>query len=220
MASVEERRRTVRRLVGRTGRGLAEEFGFQVTNSPSNLFQILCLSILLGSMRDYRRAVRAAQALRDRWDSAGPLARSPDGERLRVLREAGAAAQAPKLAGTLRDLAGVVVDRYGGDLRRLRGQAGQDPVRERQLMKQLPGVDDGVVDLFFREVQAPWREIAPFVDRRALTAARKLGLGRTAADLSEISGGRGSEKIAWLAGALARVEMDKSYDTVRDSARA
>lgn len=208
-------------MFSRVGRGLAEASGLRVTNSPANLFQLLCLSILLRGSRDYRPAVRAVQALGDRgWDSAARMAQSSPEERLRVLREAGVGGKAREVAETLGDLARSIVERYRGDLRRLRTQAGQDPAVERKLLRELPGVDDTVVDLFFREAQGPWREIAPFADKRVLSAAGKLGLGRSPADLSAIVGGVESEKIAWLVGALARVDLDKRYDEMRELARA
>jgi hypothetical protein len=215
MAVTEEKRRTVRRLVGRTRRGFAEDWGFRVTNSPANLFQLLYLSILLRGRGDYRRAVRTAQALRDRgWDSAARMAASSHEERFRVVRDAGQWRTARDLATALGDLAQAIVDRYQGDLRRLRTQAHSDSGRERQLLRELPGVDDEVVDLFFRDVQAPWREVAPFADRRALAAARKLGLGRSVQDLSDLTGSRESEKLAWLVGALAHIDLDNSYDQI------
>lgn len=220
MATLEEKRRMVRRLFGTTGRGFAETLGFRVTSSPSSLFQLLCLSILLHRVRDYGSAARAARALRDHgWDSAARMAASSTEERSRVLQENGGDRRAQELAATLGDLAKTVVQRYAGDLRRLRTQARQDAGRERKLLRDLPGVDEAVADLFFREAQAVWREIAPFADRRALGAASKLGLGRSAAELSEITGGVESEKIAWLVGALVRVDLDKRYDEVREYAR-
>ncbi len=48
-------------------------------------------------------------------------------------------------------------------------------------------------------------------DRRALTAARRLGLGRSAEDLAGLAGGRESERLAWLVGALARVDLEGRY---------
>jgi hypothetical protein len=155
--------------------------------------------------------------MRDRgWDSAVRMSRSRYDERLAVLRDIGAPRDAHEIAAKVGDLALTVVDRYRGDLRRLRTQARNDPGRQRALLGELPAVDDEVVDLFFREVQAVWREIAPFADRRALTAARRLGLGRSAGDLATLAGTGESERLAWLVGSLARVDLDNSYDAVRE----
>ena len=212
--SMEEKKRVVRRLAG-SGRGFADQHGFRVTNNPASLFQVLYLSILLRRPGDPRRAAQAAGALRDRgWDSAARMARSLHETRAAVLRSCGRR-DADELATTLGDLALLVVQRYRGDLRRLRAAAQYDSTRERDQLKRLPGVDDEVVDLFFREVQALWREVPPCADRRALSAARKLGLGRTADELATLAGSRESEKLAWLVGALAMVDLDRQIPANR-----
>ncbi|MEV0430647.1 hypothetical protein [Micromonospora sp. NPDC050495] len=211
IASIEDKKRLVRRLAG-DGRGFAEQYGFRVTNNPAQLFQVLYLSVLLARRGDFRKAVDAAAALRDAgWDSAARMARSLHEDRVRVLRGAGQRGDVDALAATLGDLARTVVDRYRGDLRRLRTGAHQDPARERRLLTALPGVDDAVADLFLREAQAVWREVAPVADRRALAAARRLGLGRSAQDLAGLAGSGESERLAWLVGALARVDLEKRY---------
>ncbi|MEV4759692.1 hypothetical protein AB0J86_31985 [Micromonospora sp. NPDC049559] len=218
MNSVEERKRLVRRLIG-TGRGFAEQYGFRVTNNPGSLFQVLYLAILLGRSGDAGRAVQTAAALRDQgWDSPARMARSLHEARAKVLRSCGRR-DADELASLLGDLARTVVERYRGDLRRLRVTARYDPGAERKLLGQLPGVDDEVIVLFLREVQALWREAAPVADRRSLAAARKLRLGRSADDLAELAGGGESERLAWLVGALARVDVERRYDEITQSAR-
>lgn len=211
ISSIEDKKRLVRRLAG-DGRGFAERYGFRVVNNPSQLFQVLYLSVLLARRGDFRKAVDTASALRDAgWDSAARMARSLHEDRARVLRAAGQRGDVAALADTLGDLARTIVDRYRGDLRRLRTEAHQDPARERRMLTALPGVDDEVADLFLREAQAVWREVAPVADRRALAAARRLGLGRSAADLAGLAGSGESERLAWLVGALARVDLEKRY---------
>lgn len=212
--STEQRRRLVRRLMS-GGRGFAEEYGFPVTNNPSSLFQLLYLSVLLQRTRDFQRAAATARDLRDRgWDSAARMAASSHEARARALREAGWR-DVDQLASVLGDLALAVAQRYRGDLRRLRSPAAYESQRERELLTTLPGVDNGVADLFLREVQALWPEVVPVADRRALAAARKLGLGRSARDLAELIGWRESERLAWLVGALARVDLENRYAQVR-----
>ncbi|MFE9694890.1 hypothetical protein [Micromonospora sp. NPDC005806] len=210
ISSIEEKKRLVRRLAG--DRGFAEWYGFRVLNNPSQLFQVLYLSVLLARRGDFRKAVDTALALRDAgWDSAARMARSLHEDRVRVLRAAGQRGDVDGLADTLGDLARITVNRYRGDLRRLRTGAHQDPARERRMLTALPGVDDEVADLFLREAQAVWREVAPVADRRALVAARRLGLGRSAEDLAGLAGSGESERLAWLVGALARVDLEKRY---------
>lgn len=207
---VEDRKRLARRLAG-GGRGFAEQYGFRVTNNPASLFQVLYLAVLLARRGDFRRALDGARALRDEgWDSAARLARSLHQDRVRVLRDSGQRGDVDALADVLGDLALTVVERYRGDLRRLRAVAHHDPAAERALLADLPGVDEQVVDLFLREAQALWREVAPVADRRALVAARRLGLGRSADDLAGLASGE-SEQLAWLVGALARVDLEHRY---------
>ncbi|WP_174537537.1 hypothetical protein [Micromonospora chalcea] len=211
---VADKKRLARRLAG-DGRGFAESFGFRVTNNPAQLFQVLYLSVLLARRGDFHRAVDAATALRDAgWDTAARMARSRHEDRVRALRAAGLRGDLAGLADTLGDLARTVVDTYRGDLRRLRTAARQDPAGERRLLTALPGVDDEVCDLFLREAQALWREAAPVADRRALAAARRLGLGRTAGDLAGLAGSGESERLSWLVGALARVDLERRYAEV------
>lgn len=220
MGGTEEQKRLVRRLIG-SGRGLAEAWGFRVTNNPANLFQLLYLSILLRPRGDYQKAMNTALALRDRgWDSPARMARALQADRFRLIRDVSHRRDAQEVAAVLGDLALTVSERYRGDLRRLRTESRQDPHRIRAQLVELPGVDDDVVDLFFREVQAIWPEVAPSADRRALTAARRLGLGRSPAELAALAGGRESERLAWLVGALARVELEKRYGDFREPARA
>ncbi|MFG1650341.1 hypothetical protein ACGFIE_10450 [Micromonospora sp. NPDC049275] len=207
---VEDRKRLARRLAG-SGRGFAEQYGFRVTNNPASLFQVLYLAVLLARRGDFRRALDGARALRDEgWDSAARLARSLHTDRVRVLRDSGQRGDVDALADVLGDLARTVVERYRGDLRRLRAVAHHEPAAERALLADLPGVDEQVVELFLREAQALWREVAPVADRRALVAARRLGLGRSADDLAGLASGE-SEQLAWLVGALARVDLEHRY---------
>jgi hypothetical protein len=215
----EEKRRMVRRLLAHVGRGYAEAYGFSVTSNPASLFRLLLLAVLTAGQRDHRQAVGIARALVARgWDSAARLAGSPIAQRVAVLREAGAGRAAERLAGGLGDLATAVVERYHGDLRRLRGEARRERAAVRRLLTRLPGVTDDAVDLFLREVQVVWPEAGPFFDRRSLRAAARLGLGGTVAEVAPLAGA-GAERVAWLAGALARVDLDDSYRDVRSIAR-
>lgn len=207
-----------RRLLGRAGRGYADAHGFSVTANPASLFRLLLLSLLTAGRRDHRQAGTIAQALVARgWDSAARLAGSRYEERVTVVRAAGAGRTSERLAETLGDLASAVVDRYRGDLRRLRSEARRDRAAERRLLVDLPGVTDAAVDLFFLDVQAIWPEAGPFFDRRSLRAAARLGLGGTVDEVAALAGA-GAERVAWLAGALAQVDLDDRYREVRAAA--
>jgi len=219
----EEQKVTARTVLEREGRGFAEEMGLGRTNNPASLFALLVTAVLVAPRGEHPAVAAAARELTTRWRTAGDLAGADEQD---VAKELGAAVEgddrrdlddtASADHGTLRALAEAVSERYGGDLRRLREEAGQDPARERALLTDLPGVDDAVAEVFLREVQVLWDEVAPFADARALRAASALGLGETAEDLGRYGGG--PEKIGRLAGALARIEVEGSHDEVRRAA--
>lgn len=220
----EEQKRTARAVLEREGRGFAEEIGLGRTNNPSSLFGLLVTAVLVAPRGEALGPATAAHEVTNRWHTVADLA---DASEQDIAKELGAAVEgfdtdaddaASGDAGTLRALAAAVRETYGGDLRTLRERAGQDPARERELLTALPGVDDGVADVFLREVQVLWSEVSPFADARALRAAADLGLGESAEDLARYGGD--AEKVGRLAGALARIEVEGSADEVRRRASA
>jgi endonuclease III len=220
----EEQKVTARAVLEREGRGFAEEIGLGRTNNPASLFGLLVTAVLVAPRGEASSPAKAAHEVTNRWHTVTDLAEASEQD---IAKELGAAVEgfdrdddrddtASGDAGTLRALAAAVRDTWGGDLRKLRDEAGRDPGRERELLTALPGVDDAVADVFLREVQVLWDEVAPFADDRALRAASTLGLGETAEDLGRY--GSDAEKIGRLAGALARIEVEGSHDDVRRAA--
>jgi hypothetical protein len=55
------------------------------------------------------------------------------------------------------DACELLLDRYRGDLRRLRAEAGRDPRQERRLLVQVRGLGEVGVDIFFRRPRSPGR---------------------------------------------------------------
>jgi hypothetical protein len=110
----------------------------------------------------------------------------------------------------------MLLEKYGGDLRRLRAAAERDPGRERALLKECKGIGEVGADIFCREAQVAWDELFPFADRRALEAAERLGLEADAAKLAK----RVSRKdYPRLLAALVRTALAKDYDEVLRAAR-
>ena len=58
-----------------------------------------------------------------------------------------------RTATQLRELAALVLDRYGGDLRRLAEQADGDAGRAARLLREVKGIGPTGADVFLREVQ-------------------------------------------------------------------
>ncbi|MGH9091318.1 MAG: hypothetical protein ACRDZR_08085 [Acidimicrobiales bacterium] len=105
-------------------------------------------------------------------------------ERARVLNRSGYARVEERTSTMLGDVARLMTDRWRGDLRRLREEASRDRDRIRVLLKELKGIGDVGADVFLREMQGIWPEVAPFADMRARSGARRLGLPTEAQALS------------------------------------
>ncbi|HZD68679.1 MAG TPA: hypothetical protein VFA45_07115 [Actinomycetes bacterium] len=204
-------------LLERHGRSYAEELGIRLGgSSPSALFQLLCAAILFSARIGAPQGVKAARAMFDQgWTTAEKLAATSWDERVRVLNRHGYARYDERTASMLGDACELLLDRYQGDLRKLREAAGRDPRRERKLLKEIKGIGDVGVDIFFREVQVVWDELFPFADRRALDAAKRLGLP---ADARSLARGHDTRDFARLVAALVR--MGKSQDEILEAARS
>lgn len=212
------KKRVVEALVDRHPQTYAEELGIDVLEqTPSNLFQLLCASVLYSARIGSRIATEAARNLERRgWRTAERLRDSTWEQRVEALNEAGYTRYQERTATMLGDLAETVLERWGGDLRKLREEAERDLERERKLLKEVKGLGDTGVDIFFREVQAAWDEVAPFADRRALDAARRLDLGGDEEALARRVDGA---DFPHLVAALVRTELDDDYNEVRAAAR-
>lgn len=213
------KKRIVAALLERHGRTYAEELGINVgKQTPSNLFQLLCASVLFSARIDAEIAAKAARNLKRRgWRTAAKLADSTWRQRVAALNDAGYTRYQERTATMLGDMADTLLERWDGDLRKLRDEADRDPTRERRLLKRLKGLGDTGVDIFFREAQAGWEELRPFADRRALDAARRLDLGGDAKALARLAKGRDFDR---LVAALVRTELANDYEKIREAARS
>jgi hypothetical protein len=213
------KRRITEALLDRHGRTFADELGINVAaGTPSPLFRLLVASILFSARIGHRIAFAAARALADQgWTTPQKLDRTTWAQRVRVLNRAGYARYDESTSRMLGDTCALLLERYRGDLRRLREQAERDPRRERALLKEFKGIGDIGVDIFFREAQVAWDELYPFADRRALRAAERLGLRGDANALARLVEGDVRE-FARLAAALVRVGLERDYEGVLEAA--
>lgn len=212
-AEIDKRIETV---LARHGRTFAEQLGIKLERgTPSALFRWLIASLLLSARISSEIALRAAQALAEKgWTTPQKMAQSTWEQRTATLNRSGYARYDESTSRMLGDTVGILIDRYGGDLRRLRETAVRDPSRERGLLKEFKGIGDVGADIFFREVQGAWDEIYPFADRRALDAAGRLGLEDTAVALARhVPPGDFPRLIA----ALIRVDLNKDYAGVLEA---
>jgi len=201
---------TTGRLLEAYGTTWAEEAGITVSDKPSPLFRLLCLSLLLSARISSELGVRAARALADQgWNTPAKLLDSTWAQRAKLLNESGYARFDERTSRMLADTTALVVERWRGDVRRLREEAGRDPATERMLLKGCKGIGDVGVDIFFREVQGVWPEVRPALDDRAMRAARRLGLGD---DPRRVGYRVEGPELPRLASALVRVDLDDGYE--------
>ena len=209
--------RIVKALLERHGQTYAAELGIDLErNTPSVLYRWLCAATLLSARIGADIAMDAARALADQgWTTAQKMADATWEQRTRTLNQAGYARYDESTSRMLGDTAEMLLEKYGGDLRKLRDAAERDPGRERALLKECKGIGDVGADIFCREAQVAWHELFPFADRRALEAAGRLGLEDDADRLAR----RASRKdYPRLLAALVRTGLANDVDEVLEAA--
>ena len=205
-------------LLERHGRTYCEELGIDIEKgTPSPLFRWLCASLLFSARIGADIATRAARTLADAGGTTPEkMADATWKQRADALNDAGYTRYQERTSTMLGETSELLLERYGGDLRKLCEEADRDPKHERALLKEVKGVGDVGVDIFFREVQATWDELRPFADRRALDAAKRLNLGK---DAEALAGRVGERDLPRLVAALVRTDLDDDYDEVREAAK-
>ena len=117
----------------------------------------------------------------------------------------------------LAEAAGQLLDRWGGDLRKLHEDAGADPKRLRELLTDFKGMGPVGADIFLREVQAVWSDVAPYVDGRVTQGAEKVGLPSSVRGLSGLVDS--PHDLARLSSALVQVSHNsRAADEVKHAA--
>lgn len=202
---------TANRVLDEHGRTFSEELGIDLEkNTPSMLFRWMTFSLLASARIDWSKAIEAAEALRKAgWTTAQKMADATWQERVDVLNRSGYARYDESTSRMLHDACDLLLEEYDGDLRRLRDEANRDPAEERRRLKELKGVGDVGVDIFFREAQVAWDELHPFADKRALKAAKRLNLGDDASELAKLVEEKDFSRL--IAG-LVRVDLEDAYE--------
>jgi len=199
--------RVLRELVEAHGETFAEEAGIALKDTPQPLYRLLVLSVLLSARIRGSVAVAAARELSEAGlRDAGRMARSDWQQRVDALGRGGYRRYDERTATQLGDGAALVNERWGGDLRRLRREADGDRAALRALLQEVPGLGPAGADIFLREVQRVWPEVAPYLDAKALSGAERLGLPK---DPDRLVGLAGDTDPAALAAALVRAALDK-----------
>ncbi|MBL1068733.1 endonuclease [Streptomyces sp. 7-21] len=194
---------TTRALLDRCGRTYAAQAGIRLRNTPAALYQLLVLAHLLSARIRADVAVAAARALFDAgMRTPERMAKATWQQRVDALGAGHYRRYDERTATQLGDAARLLLDRYGGDLRKLRGARDL-----RAALQEFPGIGPAGAEIFLREVQAVWPECAPHIDAKAREGAQRLGLPRSPKALSGLVAG---DDVARLSAGLVRVALDRS----------
>jgi hypothetical protein len=192
-----------RAVLDRNGTTFSADAGIALRDEPVPLFQLLVLAQLLSARIGSGIAVATAGELTAAgWTTPQ---RMRDASRPRVVAALGRAGYRrydERTATQLRDMAALVLDRYGGDLRGLAGAAEADVGRAAGLVQEVKGIGPTGAAVFLREVQAVWPWVRPYLDERARAGARRLGLPDDAHQLADLVS---PDDLARFAAALVRV---------------
>ncbi|MBB4120133.1 hypothetical protein [Martelella radicis] len=218
MAANAQEKAIVKAVLDRYPESHAEMLGIDVAkNTPAPLFQWLVCALLMSARIGADKAQEATKALFDAgWTTPDKMAATSWEERVKVLNENGYARYDESTARYLADTLDLLDKNYGGDLRRLRDDAGREPSEERKRLKAFKGIGETGADIFFREVQLAWEEHYPFCDARAAKAAESLGLPANADSLASLAGSR--KALPRLLTALVRSDLDKAKDDILEAA--
>lgn len=181
-----------RALLDRQRRTDAAQAGIRLRNTPAPLYQTLVLAILLSAPIRSDTAVAAAKALFDAgMRTPRAMADASWQQRVDALGEGGYRRYDERTSTMLGKGAELLLERYGGDLRRLR--EAPDP---KKALLDIPGIGPTGADIFLRDVQGVWSEFAPYIDHKALDGARRLGLPASPERLSSLVPGREMPRLA------------------------
>ncbi|KAJ5754892.1 hypothetical protein N7533_004435 [Penicillium manginii] len=128
-------------------------------------------------------------------------------ERTEVLREGGYNRYREQSATNLGNLAQFVMDKYelmGGEK------------KTRPLIKEIKGIGELAVELFFDNVQSVWPSIAPFVDSRSLQTAEEVGIG---ANMQAVYSAldQDPKQMSWFVNGLSSVRLEKKQFAIEST---
>jgi hypothetical protein len=209
--------RLARSLLERAGQTYAQQAGITLRDKPAPLYQLLVLSTLLSTRIKADIAVAAArELLAAGFTTPQRMEAASWQQRVNALARANYKRYDESTSTALGNGAALLLERYRGDLRRLRAEADGDRERMRELLKQFPRIGDSGADIFCREAQAVWPELRPYFDAKALEGARRVGLPDSEKRLARLVQ---PDEYANLAAALVRVALNaKLADTVSAAA--
>lgn len=203
MASNED---IAHRLLTAYGRTYADEAGIKLRDTPAPLYQLLVLATLLSARISADIAVAAARELfAAGYRTPRAMRDATWQDRVDALGRGHYRRYDERTATMLGNAAELVLDRWRGDLRNVRKEAGNaDELTT--LLCEAPGIGPTGAAIFCREVQDVWTELRPYVDAKAARGAERLGLPT---DPDRLAGLAGGANLAPLVAACVRAALSK-----------
>lgn len=197
----------VERLLTVAGQTYAAEAGIRLTNTPSALYRLLVLAVLLSTRIQAKIAIAAARELfRAGYGTPRAMLEASWQDRVDALGRAHYVRYDESTATALGEGARLVLDTYAGDLRKLHDKAAGDRRALARLLREIPRLGPVGVDIFCREAQQVWPDLRPYFDRKALAGAERVGLPTSPDELARLVPG---DELATLAAALVRLARDR-----------
>ena len=188
------------------GRTFAAEAAITLRDKPAPLWQLLVLSLLLSTRISSDIAIRTARELYFAgWRTPQRLRESTWQQRVDALGRGGYRRYDESTATRLDEAAGLLIDRWNGDLRRLRDDSDDSASRISKHLQEFTGIGPTGASIFLREAQQVWPEVRPFTDPLVIKGAKTAGLPEDPNELGELVAGN---EFASLAAALVRVARD------------
>lgn len=209
-------REIARTLVRRHGTTFTEQADITLADKPSPLWRLLVLSLLLSAPIGSDIAVSAARELsRSGYRTPTAMRKATWQQRVDALGRGHYRRYDERTATMLGKNADFALDRYRGDLRRMRAEAdGPDEVGKR--LQEFKGIGPTGAVIFCREVQAVWPELSPYADGIAVKGAERLGLPTAAHRLAALVP---DDDVPRLVAGCVRAARDRSVvEDVRDAA--
>ena len=198
-----DQRSLIADLLDAHGETYAAQAKIALADKPSPLYQLLVLANLLSARISADVAVAAARELfRAGYRTPEKMSAATWQHRVDALGRGHYKRYDERTATMLGDGADLLIERWGGDLRRLRDEAGGDVRRIRDLLTAFPGIGATGADIFLREVQIVWPQVAPYVDERVRQETKSVGLPSTGRALSGLVGS--TAELVRLESALMR----------------
>jgi endonuclease III len=202
---VNSDRDIARAVLDRHGTTYAAAAGIRLKDHPAPLFQLLVLAQLLSARIGTDIAVAAAGELFEKgWTTPPRMRDAARSSLVQALGRGGYRRYDERTATQLHDMAQLVLDRYGGDLRRLAQEAGRKVQAAARLVQEVKGIGPTGAAVFLREAQAVWPWIRPYLDDRALAGARRIGLPEDASRLAALVP---EDDLAPFAAGLVRISL-------------